>query len=162
MMFGAGQSLSDNLVAILLSLAVAAYFYTVLLSDWRAAPQGDAFPEVRRLYRYLWLLYGLLLAFFGVQQVLQFSLTSLGELGAAKSALAATPAMLAHGLALLLVGLPIWVFVWLRIQGSLDDPAESALAAAPRCPLPACLCQPHRRAGLRRSDPVRLAAPCPG
>jgi hypothetical protein len=126
MIFGAGQTLGDNLVAILLSLAVAAYFYTVLVSDWRLTPQGDVFPEVRRLYRYLWLLYGLLLVFFGVQQVLQFLLASLGELGAAKSAIAMTPAMLAHGLALLIVGIPIWVFVWVRIQGSLDDPAESA------------------------------------
>ncbi len=83
MMFGASQSASDNLVAILLSLAVAAYFYTVLLSDWRAVPEGDAFPEVRRLYRYIWLFYGLLLVFFGVQQVLLFILTSLGEVGAA-------------------------------------------------------------------------------
>ncbi len=160
MLFGAGQSLGDNLVAILLSLAVAAYFYTVLLSDWRAAPQGDAFPEVRRLYRYLWMLYGLLLVYFGVQQVLQFSLTSLGELGAAKSALAATPAMLAHGLALLLVGVPIWVFVWLRIQGSLDDPAESAsllrLAALYLLAF-ASLCAGLVAAGLTLYSVLRLA-----
>ncbi len=160
MLFGAGQSLGDNLVAILLSLAVAAYFYTVLLSDWRAVPQGDAFPEVRRLYRYVWLLYGLLLVFFGVQQVLQFSLTSLGELGAAKPTLALTPAMLAHGLALLLVGVPIWVFVWLRIQGSLDDPAESAsllrLAALYLLAF-ASLCAGLVAAGLTMYSLLRLA-----
>jgi len=124
-MFGASQTLSDNLVAILFSLAVAAYFYTVLLSDWRAAPQGDSFPEVRRLYRYIWMFYGLLLVFFGVQQVLLFILTSLGEVGASKPAFVGTASMLANGLALLLVGVPIWVFAWVRIQRSLDDPAEA-------------------------------------
>ncbi len=124
-MFGASQTTSDNLVAILFSLAVAAYFYTVLLSDWRAAPQGDSFPEVRRLYRYIWMFYGLLLVFFGVQQVLLFILTSLGEVGAGKPTFVGTAAMLANGLALLLVGVPIWVFAWVRIQRSLDDPAEA-------------------------------------
>ncbi len=125
LMFGASQTFSDNLVAILFSLAVAAYFYTVLLSDWRAAPQGNSFPEVRRLYRYIWMFYGLLLVFFGVQQVLLFILTSLGEVGAGKPTFVGTASMLANGLALLLVGVPIWVFVWVRIQRSLDDPAES-------------------------------------
>jgi hypothetical protein len=124
-MFGASQSHSDNLVAILFSLAVATYFYTVLLADWRLHPRGDSFPEVRRLYRYIWLLYGLLLVFFGVQQILLFLLTSLGEVGGSKPAIMNTASMLANGLALLLVGLPIWIFVWARIQGSLDDPAES-------------------------------------
>jgi hypothetical protein len=123
LMFGASQTLSDNLVAIVISLVVAAYFYTVLRSDWRPGPQGDAFPEVRRLYRHIWLVYGLLLVFFGAQQVLLFLLTSLGE---GKSAvIGAPPAMLANGLALLIVGLPIWIFVWVRIQDSLDDSAES-------------------------------------
>jgi hypothetical protein len=124
-MFGASQSASDNLVAILFSLAVAAYFYTVLLSDWRLTPQGDSFPEVRRLYRYIWMLYGLLLVFFGVQQVLLFILTSLGEVGAGKPTFVGTASMLANGLALLFVGVPIWVFAWVRIQRSLDDPAEA-------------------------------------
>ena len=124
-MFGASQTAADNLVAILFSLAVAVYFYTVLLADWRAAPLGDAFPEMRRLYRYLWFFYGLLLAFFGVQQVLLYLLASLGEVGASKPVIVGASATLANGLALLLVGLPIWVFVWARIQGSLDDPAES-------------------------------------
>ena len=116
---GGDQLVSDNLVAILLNLLFAAYIYSVALADWKATPQGDAFPEVRRLYRYIWMLYGLALLVFGVQQTLAFLLTVWDTVGIGVRSL------IANGLAMLLIGAPLWVFVWLRIQASLAERAES-------------------------------------
>ncbi len=117
--FGGDQTLSDNLVAIALNLLAAAYFYTALRSDWRAQPQEETLAETRRLYRYFWMLYGLILVYFGMQQVLAFLLTFWGVVSAG------APVLLASGLTLLLVGTPVWTFVWRRIQISLADPAEA-------------------------------------
>jgi len=118
-MIGGGQSLSDNLVAILLNVAVAVYFYTVLLADWRASPLGEGYPDTRRLYRYLWMLYGLAMVVFGTQQVLGYLLEVWQSTGIG------TQLLLANGLALLLVGTPLWVFAWGRIQRSLVEPVEA-------------------------------------
>ncbi len=115
---GERQSTSDNLIAIALNLLVAVYLYTVTRRDWHTGPQGDAFPETRRLYRYLWLLYGLGLTLFGVQQVLQYLLSFWTVVGAGlRSALA-------NGLALTVVGTPLWAFTWLRIRNTWGQAAE--------------------------------------
>ena len=118
-MVGGGQSLSDNLIAILLNIAVAAYFYTVLMADWRAAPLGEGYADTRRLYRYLWMLYGLAMLVFGVQQVVGYLLETWQLHGTGMYLL------LANGLALLVVGIPLWVFAWGRIQRSLVELAEA-------------------------------------
>ena len=118
-MLGGSQSLSDNLVAIVLNLGVAAYFFWVLNTDWHASPQGDDFPETRRLYRYIWMLYGLVMVVFGLQQTLAYLLGLWAAVGPA------LPEMLANGLALLVVGTPIWAFTWLVIQRSLSETAEA-------------------------------------
>ena len=118
-MLGGNQSLVDNLIAIALNGLFAAYNYSVLRSDWKSSPPGDAFAEVRRLYRYIWMLYGLAMLVFGLQQILSFVITIWDAVGIN------IRASLANGLALLLVGVPIWAFVWLRIQASLVDRAEA-------------------------------------
>jgi hypothetical protein len=116
---GGDQTLSDNLVAIILNGLIAAYFYTVVVADWNAAPSGDPYPEVRRLYRYVWMLYGLGMMIFGAQQVFQYLLAIWDALGSG------TIAILANGIALLLVGTPVWVFTWRRIQHSLVNEADA-------------------------------------
>jgi len=117
--FGGNQSLGDNLIAMLLNGLFAAYLFTVARSDWKASPQGEAFPETRRLYRYLWMLYGLALLVSGVQQLVRFLLTTWEGVGTSPNL------ALANGLALVLVGAPLWVFVWQRIQVSLSDADEA-------------------------------------
>lgn len=113
------QTLADNLIAIVMNGIVAAYFWTILRGEWRTLPDKENFTEVRRLYRYIWMLYGLLMTVFGAQQVLRFLLyvpgDVLGEFGRE---------VLVNGVALLLVGTPIWVYSWRLIQDSLVDPAE--------------------------------------
>jgi hypothetical protein len=113
------QTPADNLIAIVMNGIVAAYFWNILRGEWGTLPDRENFTEVRRLYRYLWMLYGLLMTVFGAQQVLRFLFYApgdiLGELGRE---------VVVNGIALLLVGTPLWVYSWGIIQDSLVDPAE--------------------------------------
>ena len=119
------QTLADNLIAILMNGIVAAYFWNILRGEWATLPDPlrENFTEVRRLYRYIWVLYGLLMTVFGAQQVLRFLFyvpgDVLGELGRE---------VVVNGVALLVVGTPIWVYSWRVIQDSLSDPAEMGSA----------------------------------
>jgi hypothetical protein len=117
-MFGGSQTWSDNLIAMLVNGVAAAYLFSVLRLDWRLASPGDDWQAVRRLYRYLWLLYGLAMVVFGVQQALKYIL----GIQAVGSGLQNS---LANGLALLLVGIPLWLYVNQRIQLTLDEPGEA-------------------------------------
>ena len=113
------QTLADNLIAIIMNAIVASYFWTVLDKDWATLTDKKNFSEVRRLYRYIWMLYGLLMTVFGAQQILSFLFyipgNTLGELGRE---------VIVNGLALLVIGTPIWVYIWRLIQDSLTDPEE--------------------------------------
>jgi hypothetical protein len=116
------QTLADNLIAIVMNGIVAAYFWNLLRGEWATLPdplRGENFKEVRRLYRYIWMLYGLLMTVFGAQQILRFLFyipgDVLGEMGRE---------VVVNGVALLVVGTPIWVYAWRLIQDSLVDPTE--------------------------------------
>ncbi len=116
------QTLADNLIAILMNGIVAAYFWNILRGDWATLSDplaGENFSDVRRLHRYIWMLYGLLMTVFGAQQILRFLFyipgDVLGELGRE---------VVVNGAALLFVGTPVWVYSWRVIQDSLSDPAE--------------------------------------
>src|SRR5215203_248088 len=117
------QTIADNLIAIIMNGIVAAYFWNVLRGEWATLtdPANGAgkenFSDVRRLHRYIWMLYGLLMTVFGAQQILRFLFyipgDVLGELGRE---------MVVNGIALLVVGTPVWVYSWRIIQDSLADP----------------------------------------
>ena len=113
------QTIADNLIAILMNGIVAAYFWNVLRGDWVTLTDKENFSDIRRLYRYIWMLYGLLMTVFGAQQILRFLFyipnTVLGQMGRE---------IAVNGIALLVVGTPIWVYSWRVIQDSLADPAE--------------------------------------
>ena len=74
-LLGGDQTLSDNLIAIILNGVLVAYFYYVLSADWKVIPQEEAASDLRRLYRYLMMLYGLAMVVFGAQQVLEYILS---------------------------------------------------------------------------------------
>jgi len=117
--FGGTQSWKDNLVAIAFNLVAAAYFYNILQKDWKSIPDKENFADVRRLYRYIWLVYSLAMVVFGAQQILRYDFYipsgTLGELGRET---------FVNGLALLVVGTPIWVYAWKLCQDALADPTE--------------------------------------
>jgi len=117
---GGGQVWSDNLIAIFMNLLVAAYFYSVLLVDWKVIQPVHAFADLRRLYRYLWVLYGLGLLVTGVGLLIRFLMVfdpqwiSLGTYrywGV-------------NGLVATLLGMVIWAYAWGVVQKSLVEPAE--------------------------------------
>src|SRR5688572_479171 len=113
------QTLADNLIAIVMNGVVAAYFWNILRNEWATLPDKENFADVRRLYSYIWMLYGLLMTVYGAQQILRFIFyipgDVLGELGREVAV---------NGLALLFVGTPVWIYSWRVIQDSLADPAE--------------------------------------
>ncbi len=116
---GGDQTLADNLVAVVANLLVAAYFFYVLRSDWQAVPLGDSYADIRRLFRYMWMVYGLGLSAIGFQHVLEYAL-KIWEMR-----LPGIQALLPNGLILLVIGLPVWAFAWRTIRISLVDPDES-------------------------------------
>ncbi len=114
---GGFQTWQDNLIAIFINGVVAFYFWTTLSAAWKSLPEAENFADVRRLYRYLWLLYGLLMVVYGAQQILRFIFYTpvptylLGEVGRE---------MFVNGLTLLLVGTPLWVYTWRICQDALS------------------------------------------
>jgi hypothetical protein len=116
---GQGQTWMDNLIALVVNGLIAAYFFSVLRKDWAASPQGNGFAETRRLFRYIWAIYGLAMVVGGVQQALMFILNLVETIGEGLGA------NLANGLALLIIGVPLWTYAWQNVQRSLGEPDES-------------------------------------
>ena len=117
---GGSQTWSDNLIAIVVNLLIAAYFWNILNDEWRTLPETENFAEIRRLYRFIWMLYGLLLAIFGAQQALDYAFTL-----SAESVLGAIGReTVVNAIALMVVGAPIWFFSWRILQNVLPDTAE--------------------------------------
>jgi Domain of unknown function (DUF5671) len=118
---GGTQTWPDNFIAIVLNLLLAAYFWSVLRAAWPALPDIENFKDIRRVYRYLWTLYGLLMVIFGAQQILRFILylptNLIGSMGRET---------FVNATALLVVGAPIWFFAWRSIQAALPDPDENS------------------------------------
>jgi hypothetical protein len=116
---GGGQSLTDNLIAIVLNGIAAYYFYRVTRRDWTLLERRESYADVRRLYRFIWVLYSLSLTVLGVQQVIRylFFIPS-GTLGLFSRQI------FLNALALLLVGAPLWVYTWQLSLSALDEPGE--------------------------------------
>lgn len=115
-LIGAEQSWSDNLIALLVNGLAGAFFWRVTRQDWEAGPEGDAYPEIRRLYRYFWLVYALAALIGGGGSLVMWLIEVLLD--------EHNPALLANGLAALLVGGALWVFIRRLIRRSLAEPAE--------------------------------------
>jgi hypothetical protein len=116
-----GSTPLDRIIAIAINLIAWIVMERLLRADWRFNPLAESLVEVRRLSRYVWMLFGLGLAIAGVLQVLQFLLYP---------AIAQTftrPAgqlQLANGLALIVVGVPLWVYCWGIVQRTWNLPGE--------------------------------------
>jgi hypothetical protein len=117
--FGANQTWQDNLLAVVINLLASLYFFSILHRDWKAGLNESPLPVIRRLYRYVWTVYGLILVVGGCQLILNFIfLLPGGPNGAPLD-------RLGNGLAVLLAGTPLWIFVWNLIQRSLKSQEEN-------------------------------------
>jgi hypothetical protein len=114
---GGTQTWVDNLIAIVVNLLIAAYFWRTLQDEWRTLPETEAFAEIRRLYRFIWMLYGLMMVIYGAQQALNYVFTL--SAGNVLGALGRETAV--NAIALLAVGAPIWFFAWKILQDVLAD-----------------------------------------
>jgi hypothetical protein len=115
---GGSQGWTDNIVAAVVNALLGWYILSVIWKDWAAQPQGDSFPNMRRIWRYLWMLYGLVLAFSGILQLLLY-VFELGDVVGVGGA-----SILVNGLTFTLAGIPIWVAAWRVITASLSEKAE--------------------------------------
>ena len=117
---GGSQTWVDNLIAIVVNLLIAAYFWNILKAEWRTLLETENFTEIRRLYRFIWMLYGLLMVVYGTQQALNYAFTLSTEnvLGAVGRETAV------NAIALLVIGAPIWFFSWKILQDVLTDSTE--------------------------------------
>ncbi|MBI3170897.1 MAG: hypothetical protein HYZ22_20650 [Chloroflexi bacterium] len=116
---GGSQTWLDNLIAIIVNLLVAAYFWNILKTNWTRLTETENFIEIRRLYRFVWVLYGLLMAVYGVQQALSYAFSFptkvLGDIGGETAV---------NAIALMLIGSPIWFYSWRLLQDALADSDE--------------------------------------
>jgi hypothetical protein len=117
---GGTQSWSDNLIAIVLNLLVAAYFLYILRGDWQVIQPKDPFANLRRIYRWFWTIYGLGLTVVGVDQILRFLMFT----GSNLMGISYQRYWAVNGIVAALVGAPVWVYSWLTIQRSLGEQAE--------------------------------------
>jgi hypothetical protein len=117
---GGSQTWVDNLIAIIVNLLIAAYFWNTLKEEWRTLPETENFTEIRRLYRFIWMLYGLLMTIYGAQQALDYAFTM--SVGNVLGALGRETAV--NAIAMLVIGAPIWFFSWKTLQDVLTDSAE--------------------------------------
>ena len=116
---GAGQTWTDNGVAVFLNGIGAWYFSGVLRRNWAALNDTENFADVRRLYRYAWVLCGLLIVVLGLEQILRYILyVPVQTLGVFNRE------QFINGLSLLLVGAPLWYVSWKASQSAIFQRGE--------------------------------------
>lgn len=115
---GGGQAFSDNAVAIVVNLTAWFYFQRVLTEEWKIEGFEHLLRGMRRVYRYLWMFYCLFFAVGGAEQLLLFLFYRPEGINNLQVHL------FANGIALLLTGIPLWVWAWRTIQNSLEEPGE--------------------------------------
>ncbi len=116
--FGADGSALDNIIAIIINALALAYFWYILRKDWLADIPENFLAETRRLYRYLWVLFGLIITIVGIYNLIRY-LFGMNEPGSDRM-----PVTLASGISLALVGAPMWAYHWMTVQNTQVDPQE--------------------------------------
>ncbi len=117
--FGGNQTLSDNLIAIVVNLILAVYFYRVLQSDWVSSADTEGLADLRRLYRYIWMLYSLALTIISVQKLVVYILGLQPTLFPSSG-----KEQFSNAMTMLLIGVPLWVYWWYLIQSSIHREDE--------------------------------------
>jgi hypothetical protein len=116
--FGGNQTLADNLIAIAVNLLLAFYFARILRSDWKSSTDTDNLVDLHRLYSYIWMLYSLGLTIVGVKMAVQYIFLIRQSIGLTGQE------MIFNAFALLVIGVPLWVYWWRNIQITITDERE--------------------------------------
>ena len=116
---GGNQSWQDNFISIGLNLVVAGYVLYILNNDEEKNGKSKSFITLRHIYHYAWVFYGMVLMILGLRQILTFLLFLPNALFGGN-----THSTFINGLALILVGVPVWIFSWRICQNALEDPNE--------------------------------------
>jgi hypothetical protein len=116
---GGYQTWPENLIAILVNVLAAWLVHRMIQADWLAQPKGDSYAEMRRAWRYLWLVYSVILTYIGSVQLLYYLLWMAG------SRKYESRSALVDGLILLPVGIALWAVWWNHIQRTLEDRTEA-------------------------------------
>jgi hypothetical protein len=119
-LFRQGQVWTDNLVAILMNGLLAIYFIRVLRLDWETVKSDNSLSIQRRLYRIIWVVYGLVMMVTGVQQMIRFILTVPSNTLYGVN----TRVTFTNSLSLLLAGTPLFYYAWQTLQKSLKETRE--------------------------------------
>lgn len=119
-MFSPDQVWTDNLVAILMNGLLAIYFIRVVRQDWERVTSSESLSNQRRLYRFIWVVYGLVMLVAGVQQMLRFILTVPSNTLYGLN----TRVAFSNSLSLLFVGTPLFYFAWQTAQNALKESRE--------------------------------------
>jgi len=119
--FGFDQTLADHLVASVINAVAFLYFDRLLRREHEAMPDSALFADVRRFYAYGWMIYTLVLALVGVNELLLFALYIPSPVELAGR----SDPNLVNGLAFSLLAAPLWALAWRSIQASQSRPAES-------------------------------------
>lgn len=103
---GGTQSSVDNLIAIAVNSVIGAYLFYIF--SQRSEPKvREHLTEISRLHGYFWVFYALFFILIGVQQIIYFVLVSENSVVIYKGF-----SPLVNGLAVVLVGAPLWVAFW--------------------------------------------------
>ena len=117
---GAGQNFSDNFIAILVNGILGWYFYQIIQKEWESP--SDMLPLLRRIYRYLWVFYGLGLSVTGIDLLLRHLFWVISS--TSFTLVLSENQWMQNGITLSLVGIPLWAYTWRIIQNSLETPEE--------------------------------------
>jgi hypothetical protein len=112
-LIGGNQTAGDNLIAIVVNLIMAVYFFRILRNDWLTNPDHTNLTNLQRLYRYLWTIYSLSLTVIGVQMVVKFILSQSATIGFSDIG------QFTNAVTVLSAGVPLWFFWWSKIQSSI-------------------------------------------
>lgn len=107
---GGSQSSIDNLIAIGVN-GVIGYYLLGLFNQKGDSNNLNHFHEIFRLHDYVWVLYGLFFVLIGAQKILHFSLV-----GQSTALSPSSGESFVNGLALIIVGFPLWSGFWMRRQ----------------------------------------------
>lgn len=107
--FGSNQSWSDNIAAIFVNLIFVLYVQKVLKEDSESDTYEIVAEYFRKIWWYLLALYPLLLTYFGLEKIVFYILNS-------NMSVTRNTNGLVNGLGLILVGLPLWVVIWSKLN----------------------------------------------